>query len=365
LKEHGNIAAHAVWVVTPNGIELSRSIRNNLAIDQYCSRSLESGGGFEPDQAIYFDRLSETVAECFHRYNGHIFVMSTGIVVRVIAPIIRKKTEDPAVVVVDDRGKHAISLIAGHLGGANKLARRIAGWIGAEPVITTATDVNEVPAIDSLAVEKGLSIENPGVIKSINMAFLTRGSIYLYDPYQLLIDELPEEQLEPVSTDWIDEQKGVYNGDLPPESPAVFVSDVRVDLPPQFLVLRPGSLVAGIGCNRNTSCSEIKELLQTVLDTHGLAIDSLARIASVNIKNDEPGLIALADDLDLPLAFYSTDELEQVQGIRTPSTMVKKHIGVQSVCEAAAILASEKGQLIVPKHKTQNVTVAIARIPFS
>ena len=364
MKERENIVSHAVWVVTPNGIELGRSIRKKLAIDLYCSRSLDTKV-FKPDQAIPFDRISDALADCFHRYRGHIFVMSTGIVIRSIAPFIRSKTEDPAVVVVDDRGKHAISLLSGHLGGANKLARQIADWIGAEPVITTATDVNRVPAIDTLAVEKGLTIENPSVIKAINMALLTRRSIYLYDPYQLLIDELPEEQLEPVSIDWIDEQNGVFNGDLLPESPAVFVSDVRVDLPSQFLILRPGSLVAGIGCNRNTSCSEIKDLLVSVLESHRLAPASLSCIASVNIKKDEPGLIALADDLDLPLVFFSTDELGQVREIRTPSTVVQKHIGVQSVCEAAAILASEKGSLIVPKHTTPNVTVAIARTAFS
>ena len=335
-----------------------------MTVDLYCSRSLEIED-IEPDQAIYFDRLLEMVANCFHRYNGHIFIMSTGIVLRAIAPIIRSKTEDPAVVVVDDRGKHAISMLSGHLGGANQLTRQIADWIGAEPVITTATDVNEVSAIDILAVERGLHIENPSAIKAVNMAFLTRRPIYIFDPQRLMLDALPEEQMIPISPEWIDEQNGVYSGDLSPDSPAVFVSDARVDLPSQFLVLRPGSLVAGIGCNRNTSCSEIKELLEAVLDSHRLAIASLTRMASVNLKNDEPGLIALADDLDLPLVFYTTDELEQVQGIQTPSTMVKKHIGVQSVCEAAAILASEKGQLIVPKHKTPNVTVAIARILFS
>jgi len=142
----------------------------------------------------------------------------------------------------------------------------------------------------------------------------------------------------------------------------VFVDDIQIDLPPQILVLRPGSLVAGIGCNRNTAKDEIKGLLLTVMKNHRLAVGSLKCIASVSIKNDEPGLLGLAADLGLPVTFFDKPKLNQVEGIQTPSAMVEKHLGVKSVCEAAAILASNQGTLIVPKHTTPNVTVAIARI---
>jgi cobalt-precorrin 5A hydrolase len=135
-----------------------------------------------------------------------------------------------------------------------------------------------------------------------------------------------------------------------------------VDLPPQILILRPGSLVAGIGCNRNTAKDEIRGLLMAVMNNHRLAVGSLKSIASVSIKNDEPGLLGLAADLGLPITFFDKPELKQVEGIQTPSAMVEKHLGVKSVCEAAAILASNQGNLIVPKHTTPNVTVAIARI---
>jgi cobalt-precorrin 5A hydrolase len=128
------------------------------------------------------------------QYTGHIFIMSTGIVVRVIAPLIRHKTEDPAVVVVDDRGMHAISLLSGHLGGANELAQKIAGIIGAKPVITTATDVNLVPAIDVLAKEKSLFIENPEAIKTVNMALLRGDKIHVHDPFSFLANCLPNSE---------------------------------------------------------------------------------------------------------------------------------------------------------------------------
>lgn len=143
----------------------------------------------------------------------------------------------------------------------------------------------------------------------------------------------------------------------------VFIDDVvSCDLPPETLILRPQTLVAGIGCNRGTSTEEIRTLLTQVLRDFGLAEKSLATLASISIKHDEPGLLELARELGLPLVFFEKDELKQAQGIQTPSKIVEKHIGVNSVCEAAAILAARQGKLIVPKHSTPNVTVAIARM---
>ena len=155
----------AIWVITPNGIKIARRIAANLPnADLYASDRCIPG----KLKATTFEKLSDAVAEKFHTYGAHIFVMATGIVVRMIAPFIQDKTEDPAVVVIDDRGRHTISLLAGHLGGANDLTRKVADMIQADPVITTATDVNDKPAIDVLAKENRLNIENPSAIKTIN-----------------------------------------------------------------------------------------------------------------------------------------------------------------------------------------------------
>ena len=134
---------------------------------------------------------------------------------------------------------------------------------------------------------------------------------------------------------------------------------------PEVLVLRPASLVAGIGCNRNTGTDEMRAFLEKVLETNNLVPASLKCIASIDVKSDESGLITLAENLDLPLIFYNRQELNQVKKIKNPSLVVEKHVGVKSVCEAAAILAARDGALIVPKQSTRNVTVAIARIDFS
>jgi cobalt-precorrin 5A hydrolase len=345
----------AIWVITPNGIKVARGITARLPeADVHMSGRLKEAAL----EKLTFDKLSDEMVEKFIKYAGHIFIMSAGIVVRVIAPLIQSKTEDPAVVVIDDQGQHAISLLSGHLGGANALTLKVAEIIGARPVITTATDVNMRPAIDVLAKEKKLNIENPPAIKTVNMALLTDQQIGVHDPFGVLQDDIPNA----VQFD----EKGLAKWKASKDSAAaIYVGDKRVDLAADVLILRPASLVAGIGCNRNTPMDEIKGLLDEVLKNNGLAGSSLGRIATIDLKADEPGLLEVAKALNVPIDFFSREKLGQIKDIQTPSTLVENHIGVKSVCEAAAILASQMGTLIVPKKKTPNVTVAIARKTFS
>jgi len=341
----------AIWVITPNGIEIARQIAALLPdVDTHMSARLSEAA----IEKLTFDKLSEEIVAKFNKYCGHIFIMSSGIVVRVIAPLIQNKTEDPAIVVIDDRGQHAISLLAGHLGGANALTLRVAEIIGARPVITTATDVNRRPAIDVLAKEKNMVIENPRAIKTVNMALLTDQKVYVHDRFALLQDEIPNAiQLTEEVLIKLDDHTA-----------AIFVGDRQIELPSHVLILRPATLVAGIGCNRNTPMQEIKDLLDEVLKKNNLAGACLNRIATIDLKADEPGMVELAKDLNLPIEFFNREELNSVKDIQTPSTMVEKHVGVKSVCEAAAILASRTGTLLVPKQTTPNVTVAIARNAF-
>ncbi|RZB29598.1 MAG: precorrin-4/cobalt-precorrin-4 C11-methyltransferase [Desulfobacteraceae bacterium Eth-SRB1] len=357
----------ALWAITPKGALLAREIAECLPDAKL---HLSADLNINDIPASYFKRLSDAIVSDFHAYTGHVFIMSTGIVVRLIASCIRNKTTDPAVVVVDEIGRHVVSLVSGHLGGANSLAIKVAGLIGADPVINTATDVNQVTAIDVLAKQHNLFIENPEAIKNINMALITGKKFYLHDQYKLLRDSIDPSHIFPshtfpahIPTDF---KKGQITGneDIPDVSIGVFIDDTLADLSKKVLILRPGSLVAGIGCNRNTTMKEIKEFFEKVLKESGLAVASVIRLSTINLKTDEPGLIALAEELKLPISFFDKDELNRADGIKSPSDMVEKHTGVKSVCEAAAILASKNGKLIVPKHSTQNVTVAIARIPF-
>jgi cobalt-precorrin 5A hydrolase len=350
----------AVWAITPNGVDIAKTIAGKLSgVTVFLSDKL----AVQASQSQTFGSMSETLAEQFSRYDGHVFIMATGIVVRMIAPLIRSKVNDPAVVVVDDRGQHAISLLSGHIGGANALAIEIADSIAARPVITTATDVNQAPAIDVLATEKQLFIQNPQAIKTVNMSLLKGKKIYLHDPFKYLLGLIPDSMTWSVN----DGKRGSSVADEDPDNTRmarVYIDDVKVELPPQTLVLRPPTLMAGIGCNRNTAMQEMKELLERIFEQFKLSVHSLVGLASIGLKADEAGLLGLAEDLGLPLKFYDREELNQVKTIENPSLMVEKHVGVKSVCEAAAILAAQNGTLVVPKQTTRNVTIAVARTAF-
>ena len=343
----------AIWAITPNGARLALRLADDIGpADLHLSASLAAAVA----RALPFERLADAVSASFDRYRRHVFIMSTGIVVRVIAGCLRRKTVDPAVVVVDEAGRHAISLLSGHLGGANRLAAAVADAVGGVPVITTATDVNQLPAIDVIAQQRNLRIENPEAIKHVNMALLTGAPIVVHDPYAFLEGTLP-----PGPTTLTAEPEA----DLAPGAAGVSVADTRRALGDRWLRLRPPILAAGMGCNRNTPADEMRDLLARVLEASRLVVGSLTCLATIDIKRDEPGLIALAAELAVPLKLYSKQELNRVRGVASPSAMVKKHVGVESVCEAAAILATDNGSLIVSKQRTRNVTLAIARKAFT
>lgn len=346
----------AIWAITPTGARLAQTLTKKLPeSDLFLSDTL----GICPGGAFQFSRLSDTLPEIFHSYRGHVFIMATGIVVRLIAPLIRHKTIDPAVVVMDELGQHAISLLSGHIGGANSLAGRVAASIGATAVITTATDLNDMPAIDMLARKRHLFIENPDAIKSVNSAFLKGQPVCCYDPFDCISSYIPK--VRPAGS--VGEFTRSF-ADFSDAAAGVFIDDTCIDLHPDILILRPGSLSAGIGCNRNTAMEEIEIFLLKILQQFHLSAASLSCIASIDLKSDEAGLIRLAQKLDLPFVRYTRKQLAKVEAIKTPSDVVEKHIGVKSVCEAAAILSARNGNLIVPKQSTRNVTVAVARKPF-
>ncbi len=355
MGDHDKIA---VWAVTPNGADLAEKIAERMpAVDLFCPQGL-------PSRAIdvqRFTRLKKTVEQCFKRYPAHIFVMSTGIVVRLIAPLIRHKTEDPAVLVIDERGLHVISLLQGYGGGPKPRVGGVCVVFNQTPWPPPARNKMASPAVDVLAVQKSLFIENPAAIKYVNMAMVTGNPIFLHDPYNFLTEDLNNMTAIPFET----------RGDIPDDNPqgdlraGVFIDDITLDLPNKMLILRPPSLVAGIGCNRNTGLDELKGFLVDVLEKSALSPKSLKGLSSIDVKSDESGLSALAKELDLPIQFFTRKELNSVETIQNPSTEVEKHVGVKSVCEAAAILGSNQGQLIVPKQNTRNVTVAIARTPFT
>jgi cobalt-precorrin 5A hydrolase len=359
----------AVWAITPNGLTLGQEICQKVfGTCLFVSETLAMPPEPSPEAilnpgvpktaplgrecgATVFKKLSEELAEQFTRFSAHIFIFSTGIAVRMLAPLIQSKTTDPAVVVLDDKAIHVISLLSGHLGGANLLAREIAALINARPVITTATDINELPSIDMLARENNLYIENPAAIKHVNMAFLNAETLDIYDPGNYIHPFIPKIFIQNPANP---------NPDTKISCSKIICTWKTMEVSRETLVLRPRILSVGIGCNRGTSLETLHGFIKEVFKGEGLSLNSVFTLATTQVKQDETGLLQLADRLGLSIKFYDKDQLNSVDTIETPSKMVEKHLGVKSVCEAAAILAAGRGPLIVPKKKTRDVTFAVA-----
>ena len=336
----------AVYAITPQGAALGRHLAEQMDADLFLPSSLAEIHG-----AIPFDGIIELVKKTFSRYPRHIFIAATGIVIRAIAPHLRSKVKDPAVVALDQHGQYVISLLSGHLGGANQLAGEVAALSGGTAVITTATDTAGVPSFDLLAEENELTIANLEAVKTVNMAVLRGEPLQIFDAEDRL--GLKNQDVSAFAVRHIGREEQWDQG-----SPGVWVTWKTKDSEPNHLVLHPRSLIAGIGCNRGTQSREIVNLVMRTFRTHALALGSLQCLVSIDKKQDEAGLLDAARELGVPLFFFSPSELADVE-VPHPSNVVKKHLGVSSVCEAAALLKSSGKSLLVPKTKSRNVTLAV------
>lgn len=305
--------------------------------------------------AIGFDRLGAVVPPLWQHFRALVFIMATGIVVRQIAPLLKHKTLDPAVVVLDERGKFVISLVSGHLGGANRLASIIAEITNGQAVLTTASDVQKRPAIDLIAQQLGLNIENPVMLAPVARRLLEDELIWVYDPHHCLDLYLAEEE----QILWLREMPTVSEDPL--AEAGIWISEHQPPAGWPCLMLRPRTLVVGIGCNRGTPAEEILDLLISTFDRECLSLQSIRNLATVDVKADEEGILMTGRKLGRPLHFYSRQEIEKV-AVPNPSALVLAHMGVESVCEATALVSAQSSELIVTKVKTANVTLAVARV---
>ncbi len=291
-------------------------------------------------------KIHQTFAQAWQDHDSLICIMATGIVVRSIAPLLQDKTVDPALVVCDEQGRFAVSLLSGHLGGGNALAQKVADVLGGQAVITTASDVLGHTALDLWCRDMGLAVTDKQGLTRVMAKLVNTGSVTLYSEYPL--PPLPQDIIPSRTLDAAD-----------------LLVTSRIRQKENIVLLHPKALVAGIGCNRNTPAKEISEALDHACRTHQLARESVRNLASIDLKSDEPGLLAFAHAQNLPLDFYSPDQLNQVEGVAA-SAAVLRATGAKAVAEPAAILSSGGGPLLVQKMKFPNVTVAIAEIlqPF-
>lgn len=294
----------------------------------------------------------------WHSYRGLVFIMATGIVVRCLAPYLEHKTKDPAVVVLDEKGEYAISLLGGHLGGANALARHLAELLGGKAVITTASDVQNLPALDVLARELGLQAVPAEKLTKV-MAALVNGKkigFWAEDPWLgKLSRRMPGLKVQPLQ-EYRDPKR--WEG-------GVLVTSRRLVLPPgPWIFLRPRELVAGIGCRRGIDKRAVLSALGQALKMTRRSRWSLLALATIEIKAKEDGLLAAAQHLGLPLLTFKREELAillKEYPELSRSGLVEERIGIGGVCEPAALLGAKKGELLCRKMSHQGVTVALAR----
>lgn len=275
-----------------------------------------------------------------------VFIMATGIVLRTIAALIKDKKTDPAVVVLDEKGEYAISLLGGHLGGANETAREIAAYLKARPVITTASDLNGLPSLDLWAQEQGLRIDNWHLLPKIGTKLVNRGGLRIYSDMDIDLPDRFSRTKKPAEADVIISRR----------------LELRGRSMNQALYLRPPVVALGIGCNRGTSEDEIRQEVSAALKSRNISMLSVCAVGTVVQKKDEKGLVSFARSLSVPLVTFSADELNAVQGVGTSDAALRA-TGAKAVAEPAAVLASRGGRLIMKKKKAGNLTVAAAELP--
>lgn len=278
------------------------------------------------------------------RMDAVIFVGASGIAVRTMAPFIKSKKTDPAVLVMDEAGNFCISLLSGHLGGANDLCRLLSEALGACPVITTATDVNRRFAVDVFAKKNGMEISDMRLAKEVSARLLAGEEILV--------------------------EAGVgFSGDLKTQLPRGLTCtnsgerfyDLRFVMPGSgVLRLIPKNMVLGIGCRKGTGWEAIETAVLDALKEHGISPQGAALAASIDLKKEEPGLLAFCQRWKLPFVTYPADQLSRVPGQFTASSFVGSVTGVDNVCERSAVLAAKGGQLAVKKYASGGVTVACA-----
>lgn len=327
---------------------MARTIARSLVAQPYVPDKYRQGPG-----EVGFQKFRTMLEARFAAHSGHVFVAATGLVVRCIAPLLRGKLQDPAVAVMDQAGRFAISLIGGHAAGANALTERLAAVTGAQAVITTATDVQGVPALDLLAQDLGLIPDDHTQLKSIAAHLLADDVVQLFDPEQRLWPTLAAQGHEELFV------RVKHAADWQGSRPGIWISWHSEAPLPGRLVLHPRCLVAGLGFHHGTEGRALVSFIRETFAANRLALASLRTLATIASRLTEPGLREAANALGVHLIAFSKDHLARVTP-PNPSSTTARLIGTHSVCEAAAMLASANTTLLVPKTKARTMTLAVA-----
>lgn len=266
----------------------------------------------------------DKIEELWNTSDAFIFICAAGIAVRKIAPFLRDKLEDPAVLVIDELGQNVIPILSGHVGGANELARRLESRLNIKAVITTATDINGVLAIDEWAVKNDLKINDKSGIKKTAMKLLQGEKVNISFDNDVIVSTQKEDSKD-------------------------------CDL---WLEAKP-AIVAGIGCRKGKNVEALDEFLEESFKEASLDISNLCAIASIDVKEDEKGLIELSKKYNVPFVTYSAKELSKVIGNFEESEFVEKTVGVSDVSARSAKLCGGAGKFVLKKKKQDGMTLSL------
>ncbi|MBN6187333.1 cobalamin biosynthesis protein [Aneurinibacillus sp. BA2021] len=353
---------YAIVAITRHGVEMARSLGKKFPdADVYYMSKFARGDEETHGIQLFTGTVRLLFPALFPAYDGLILFISLGAVVRMIAPVLRDKKTDPGVVVVDDKGRHAISVLSGHLGGANELTHEVAALIGARPVITTASDVQKTIPVDLFGRRFG----------------------WTWDP-------MSEKKLTPVSASVVNEEHvaiiqesgekdwWMHDTPMPPSlrqygsiaealaarpDAALLVSHRQLN-PEELPILtngvlyRPKVIVLGMGCNRGTSAEEIEQVISTVLEELRFSIQSVKALCTIDLKKDERGLLAVCEKYGWEFVCYTPEELNEMS-IEEPSDTVYKFTGAYGVSEPACKRYSGLDTLVLTKRKSGNVTISV------
>ncbi|MFY9268713.1 MAG: cobalamin biosynthesis protein [Candidatus Manganitrophaceae bacterium] len=359
----------AVVAITKGGVEIARRLRDHFSQADFLISEKFAGAVGEGVIPLK-GSLSKNVGDFFHAYDKIVFLVSLGAVIRLIAPHLKDKHVDPAILVVDDRAEFVISVLSGHVGGANAFTETVATALGATPVITTASDVGKTIPVDILGRELGWTLEGDENVTRVSacvvneepIAFLQEtGEKHWWNRPTPLPSNIDCFTSLPALTEREQAGRG-YSAYLvvTDRSRNVFPESMQE----RIVLYRPKSLDLGMGCDRGTPLEEIEALIRTTFAQHQLEWKAIRTLATLDLKSDEPAFLQLCEKNGWRLVTFSKEELQQVEGILTPSAVVEKWVGTPSVSEAAALRSSGASGLLIPKVKAKRATLAVARVVF-
>ncbi len=323
----------AILSITQSGVILADRLHQKLSEDPTV---------IQVDR--YVGEVRDTFSRIYSDYDCIIAIMATGIVIRTICNLLQNKETDPAVLVIDENGTHVISLLSGHLGGANDFTLKVSGALDANPVITTSTDVSRKMGVDTLARRYWLSLNNLNTIKALNRAITDGEILDIYLPTRYDFVEEDEVARNTYKFHYWDD------------------NHIRVDFEEISLILNPLPLVAGVGSRRGVSEQQVLNCLEEAALLLNIPVDRLDVIATGEMKRDEEGIIEAAWSLGIPVEVVSVEKLEifthpDIQ----PSLLVEKKFGVVGVAEPSALItAGDSSRLILRKTSKNGVSVSVA-----